>query len=92
VRTRTLWPVAIASLCLVLTIAGRSHAAAPLIHVEKDAWNFGEVAEGFVARGELTVENHGDAPLHILNVRATCSGCSAGAATEESDKLITHLT
>lgn len=69
--------------CLVLLLGEHSGAAEPRLHAETDTWDFGEVTEGFVARGDLTIENRGDAPLQILNIRATCSGCSAAAATED---------
>lgn len=68
---------------MLLFIMGAACAAEPQAHLVTDTWNFGEVAEGFVARGELTIENKGDAPLRILNIRGTCSMCSAASSTED---------
>lgn len=69
---------------LALSAPGDAPATAdPVIFAGDAKWDFGEVAEGFVARGDIIVDNRGGAPLTILNIRATCSGCSAAASVEE---------
>ncbi|KPJ57992.1 MAG: hypothetical protein AMS16_00150 [Planctomycetes bacterium DG_58] len=64
-------------------MAGESDAAKPRVQAKTTTWDFGEITEGFVARGELKLENRGDAPLRILNIRSACAACAAAAASDE---------
>jgi hypothetical protein len=50
--------------------AGVEHA--PKLHADKDRWEFGQVWQGEPVAGKFILENSGDAPLEITNIKASC--------------------
>lgn len=58
-------------------------AHGPRIRFDRDAHDFGPVAQEADLRTEFRVTNAGDAPLHLRSVRADC-GC-AGAASDGNE-------
>ena len=58
--------------------------AAPVLHMEADTYDFGTILEGTVITHDFVIENMGDEPLLIPNVRSTC----ACAVADYSEKIL----
>jgi hypothetical protein len=58
--------------------------AAPELYIEKDVYDFGTILEGTVITHNFVIENRGDEPLLIPNVRSTC----ACAVADYTDKIL----
>ncbi len=56
--------------------------AAPVLHIEKDVYNFGTILEGTVITHDFVIENTGNEPLLIPNIRSTCA-CAVADYTEK---------
>jgi hypothetical protein len=70
----------VAAALLVTTAAWAEEATkAPLIRVEPEGFDFGNVLPGKTLRKEFTIRNFGNAPLELENVSTTC-GCTAALA------------
>ena len=62
---------------LALAIACSAYAADdPVIVVEPEAVEFGEIPTGKTSSAVITVTNNGDTPRKLIGVRASC-GCTA---------------
>jgi len=56
--------------------------AAPELYMAKDVYDFGTILEGAVITHNFVIENKGDEPLLIPNVRSTCA-CAVADYTEK---------
>ena len=56
--------------------------ASPVFHIEKDIYDFGTILEGAVITHKFTIENKGNEPLLIPNVRSNCA-CAVADYTEK---------
>lgn len=56
--------------------------AAPGLYIEKDVYDFGTILEGTIITHDFIIENRGNEPLLIPNVRSTCA-CAVADYTEK---------
>ncbi len=68
---------------LLLGFPGEA-GAAPAFHMDKDTYDFGTILEGTVITHSFVIENRGNDPLLIPNVRSTC----ACAVADYSKKIM----
>src|SRR3990172_12121473 len=65
-----------------LVLVSSSSFAGPRVNVRQGEWYFGEVYEGATVQHTFEIENVGDAPLHVGQIRSLCAPCTATVVSD----------